>query len=203
MSSWYRVRPIDGQWPGTKTPAAERRSKWTFRAKWSDTINRLEYELAFLDASQVVIQIDVPERDIRLDGMLRATAHPSTPGVIVSFESKFGPLSYPCDSCEKWQHNVRSIALALESLRSVNRYGVAGRAEQYRGWTKLAAPGSLQTFNSIGEAKRFIDELLDHPNWNDPKAVIRKAKRAAHPDAGGTPRQFKLVVEAERLILSS
>lgn len=67
-------------------------------------------------------------------------------------------LSYPCDSCDNWQHNVRSIALALQALRAVDRYGVTRRAEQYRGWGKLPAPGEMIGFTSVAAAKEFIAE---------------------------------------------
>ena len=119
----YVIRPIEN-WPVEPTPSWDRRSRSTFKASWNRTLRLLGRELDYLDAERVVFQIDVEERHIRIDGMLYARAMPASPRVIISFDSKHGPLSYPCDSCEYWQHNIRSIALALEALRSVDRYGV-------------------------------------------------------------------------------
>lgn len=42
-----------------------------------------------------------------------------------------GHLSYPCDTFTTLQDNLRVIALALEALRMVDRYGVTRRGEQY------------------------------------------------------------------------
>ena len=113
----YQFRPIE-KWPVEKTPASKRRSRHAFRASWSDTSKLLHRELDHLVAKSVVIQCDLKngERDIRNDGMLRSSAILNSPGVILSFDSIHGPLSYPCDSCLDWRHNVRSIALALQAF---------------------------------------------------------------------------------------
>lgn len=197
----YQFRKLES-WPGKKTPDHERRSKWTFKAKWQSTLDLLAKELLFLDCRNVVIQAYVDDHQIRNDGMLRSGASPRFPGVILSFDSKHGPLSYPCDTCENWQHNVRSIALALQALRSVDRYGVTRRAEQYKGWGKLPAPGQLTKFESTQAAKEFILDVLgcepdSRPEW---PTAIRNAKAIAHPDQGGNARQFKMVCEAEQMI---
>ena len=200
--SWYRFRPVE-HWPVEPTPDRERRAA-PFKAGWRDTIRLLEDELAWLDASNVVLQCYAKngDADIRMDGQLRASATVTRPGVIISFDSKHGPLSYPCDSCRHWQHNVRSIALALKALRAVDRYGVTGRAEQYRGWTKIAQPCEMQGFNTVSDAWEFINDLLDGQFSDENDSVkIRRALAIAHPDQGGTTKRFKLASAARDKIL--
>ena len=75
-----------------------------------------------------------------------ADTRADTPRVVVSFDSCHGPLRYQCDrftttraGTKAWHANVRAIALGLEALRKVDRYGIAGSGEQYRGWTALPA----------------------------------------------------------------
>ncbi|MDQ2624973.1 MAG: hypothetical protein M3Y20_07420 [Actinomycetota bacterium] len=141
----YTTRPLSG-WDGPRTPAGQRRSRWTFKASWSDTLDLLERELRHLDACDVVLEADFREQDLRLDGMPRASARqPEDPAVKISFTSKHGPLVYASDSCAFWQHNVRSIALGLEALRAVDRYGITRRAEQYSGWRQLGSGSSIVT----------------------------------------------------------
>ena len=196
----YQFRPIE-QWPGERTRHPKRSR---FRTLWSETLQLLERELRQLSARRIVIQADVDEGDVRLDGMLRANARPRSAAVILSFESKHGPLSYPCDTFDDWQDNVRAIAMSLEALRSVERYGVTRRAEQYRGWQSLPPPNGDHW--TVDDARRFIESVLGNGrlDWGrEPyqSNAIRNAEFKTHPDRGGNPDEFKKVQRARELIL--
>lgn len=201
-----RFRPL-GVWPYPET--SPRRSRYTFKASWSDTLGRLERELVHLHATNVILQADFFEDDIRLDGWPRANARtPRHPGVIVNFQSDHGPLRYATDAHELWQHNVRAIALGLEALRAVDRYGVTRSGEQYRGWTAL--PASDDAHDDLETAAALVLGLsgYDHDYGvedviSDPAArgtVIRAALRRSHPDGGGDTATFELVQRARRLL---
>lgn len=200
----YQFRPIE-QWPGKRT-RSPRRSQ--FSASWSKTTDLLETELAHLRARNIVIQADCDESQIRLDGMLRASARMNGQGIILSFDSHHGPLSYPCDRFDRWQDNVRAIALALEALRKVDRYGVTQNAEQYKGWAKLPPPAASSfDIETVEEARAVILRAagVDKVIWSDPwqANAVRLAKRKTHPDHGGDAAEFKRVCRAEELILGS
>lgn len=64
--------------------------------------------------------------------------HGGAPEAMVAINAATDPsakrLIYATDCCVFWQHNVRSIALGLESLRAVDRYGITRRGEQYAGF---------------------------------------------------------------------
>ena len=144
----WEIRPL-GHWTDRET--LDRQSSGVFRATWDTTLELLASETSQLGADLVVIQVDVDQADLRRDGMLKSRARVGHPGAGVSFTSDHGPLRYATDQYEQrssgalpgWQANVRAIALALESLRAVDRYGVSRRGEQYRGWTAIgsASPG--------------------------------------------------------------
>ncbi len=53
-------------------------------------------------------------------------------------------LVYATDCCDFWQHNVRSIALGLEALRAVDRYGISRRGEQYAGFRAALTSGGAR-----------------------------------------------------------
>jgi len=174
-------RPID-QWPQPPTKA-RRRSQ--FKAGYSSTLELLDRELGHLNARRVVVQLHLEEREIRLDGMPRANTRPSSPGVILSFESKHGPLRYLTDVFDRWEDNLRAIALGLEALRKVDRYGITRRGEQYTGWRAIEGGGSSES-----GARALLDSY----------GGLKAALRATHPDRGGDVEEFRRVQEAREVL---
>lgn len=228
-------RPIGTDWPGKRTPADDRAySRFRRHGQWDTETNRyigrgdipwpatlllLERELNQLGADSVVFQIDLRESDIRLDGLPRADARPTDPAVIISFKSKHGPLRYFCDQFRGWQDNVRAIALGLEALRKVERYGITHRGEQYAGWKQLGpssgvVEGVVRHFADVREAARFIleksvgpvdgdsliDILLKDKRYRNEKFL--QAAQVLHPDKGGSRAEWDSLTEARRMVES-
>jgi hypothetical protein len=197
----YEIRPLPA-W--TDPVTSNRRGSHTFRASWSDTLDLLGYETEKLGAPLVVIQVDASEADIRRDGMLRARAKVGHPGVVVSFESKYGPLRYATDAYEQqystempgWQANIRAVALAMQALRAVDRYGVTKRGEQYVGWRAIAAP--IDGFASADDAMRWMRAKAG-PDV-DEGSLYRVLAKRLHPDVGGDPDDWRRLDEARRLL---
>lgn len=197
-------RPIE-QWPGAFTPARERKSAH-FTEEWAKVTADLERELEWLGSHEVVVQLACDESAMRLDGGLRAGANPSHPGVIVSFESKHGPLRYHCDQYDRWRGNLRAISLTLTALRAINRYGAAKANEQYRGWNALP-PGGIAVGPAMtkDEAERFLIEMAGGNDDGESRSYQDLWRRAAtrhHPDKGGDPAVFRRLTEARDLLVA-
>lgn len=204
-------RPIGvGDWPGQMT--AERAVS-PFTASWSDTQELLARELRLLGADDVVVQVAVAELNLRRDGLPRAHAKTDHPGVILAFDTAdVGAQRYAADLYDRryakgpegWQHNVRAIALGLQALRAVSRYGIVRDGEQYRGFTAIG-PGAAASPDghrsptgglTARDAAEFVatwggDELgaaaahvavavLDDAEVR--KTLYRRAARRLHPD---------------------
>lgn len=190
-------RPLS-DWPGQRTAERDRRRS-PFSAKWSTTIDELDREVHHLGARDVVIEIGLDERHIRNDGLPRANApQPVDPGVIVSLpRTAHGPLRYSCDAFTRWQDNLRAIVLGLESLRRVERYGIAKRGEQYAGWKQLAEA----TLSRDQARERLMRVLAEHHSpltavvglveADYDRACAKRALHLAHPDRGGDPDVFR------------
>jgi hypothetical protein len=133
-------------WPGKLTT---NRRRAPFRASYGKTLDLLERELAHLGAKTVILQVALQRADIRLDGRPRSGAKAAHPGVVMTFQSKHGPLSYPCDRFDAWEDNIRAIALSLEHLRAVDRYGVTGNGQQYRRRPKRKSYWILSAANAL------------------------------------------------------
>lgn len=193
----YQFRPLGAWLEGDTYP---RRSRYAFKAKWSSTLILLDRELGHLNAERVVVQADFREQDLRLDGMPRSSARtPQHPGVRLSFASKHGSLTYATDAYEVWEHNVRAIALGLEALRAVDRYGVTRRGEQYTGWKALSAGASDM---SESEALTVLHRHAPERKHNEPLPdLFRWAKAGAHPDRhGGDHSHWEQVEQAGRVL---
>lgn len=187
----YTFRALEA-WP--YAPTRSRRSRYAFKAPWSSTLALLERELRILGAAECVIAAGFRERDLRLDGMPRSDARaPAHPGIIIAFAATGlagrPRLEYGTDSCEFWEHNVRSIALGLEALRAVDRFGISRRGEQYAGFRELTTGADDQP--TITRGRKLIREA----------GGVRAAKRATHPDSKNGDRvDFESVIMAERAI---
>lgn len=192
----YAVRPLsDRTWlrPGNS------RKPTRFSASWKETEQLLLTEVAHLRGRELVIEVDVREQDLRLDGTLRANAREATtPAVVLAFNSeKHGPMLHRCDRFfapyrgqgPDWQHNVRAIALTLEALRAVDRYGATETGQQYAGFKALptgrAMPASHMTYSqAITVLAQVVGIPAEHLNTEEDslRSTWRRARREAHPD---------------------
>lgn len=208
----FETRPL-GRWTDPET--LDRKSTGVFRATWDSTLELLGSEAEQLGAGLVVVQIDVEDGDLRRDGALKARARVGHPGAVVSFESQYGPLRYATDVYEQqwtgsmpgWQANVRAIALALQALRAVDRYGVTRRGEQYKGWTAIASasPGR-GPFTTEDEARQWMRgaadiEGISRASWTTLDDLYKKLAVLMHPDMpAGSPERWERLDAAAKLL---
>lgn len=181
------LRPIS-TWPGAATPV---RSRSNFSAPWADTLQLLNRELRYLGVgarpADTVLEIALREQDFRIDGLPRANARPEHPGVILNITTaNKGHLRFPCDRFKDWHDNLRAIALALEALRKVDRYGVTQHGEQYAGWRAIESAGTGSSM-SAEAAERVVRRVAGDFN-GDLVKVVRLARARAHPDRNGGSR---------------
>lgn len=157
------------------------------------------------------------------DGGIRADAKVTHPGVLITFDGPAGPMRFATDRFDRgsrwlpeskrnetmpaWQMNVRAIALSLEALRKVDRYGVTSKNEQYRGFTAIGSgiemPAVQMSEMEALEFLRIHAEWSYGPDYDDHEDIERAYRQAAkrlHPDAGGSTADFKRLQEAKRVL---
>lgn len=216
-------RPIE-QWPEGWQDADRDKTRLPppFSAPYSDTLNILDRELLPLGTTDVFAQ--VATNRIRQDGGIYHDAKITHPGVILTIDTRdHGTLVYATDRFNArwsgqvgWQMNLRAIALGLEALRKVTRYGIADQGQQYAGYkaigagielhaappTPHAAARTLLTLSrtdpAVLEDLAFLQSIFDNP------AVIADLYRVAagytHPDYGGDPELFRQATEARDIL---
>lgn len=207
------VAAVINEWPGVLRRQHERKRS-QFSASWTQTVNELTHEIDAVHARSAVLGLAVTPQELRQDNWIRASARPQHPGVILEFDLPNGEhVAFPCDTYYTWQDNVRAIALTLRALRTVERYGVTTRGEQYVGFQALPA-GPSSDFDNADQAARWMvaqargeshdsDGSIARRVLADPdegKKLYREAARNLHPDSGGSTSGFQRLQEAWGLI---
>lgn len=167
-----------------------------FTGSWTSTVGMLHRELHAHGARRgsTIMEIDLRDQDFRLDGLPRGDRTAKSPGIVLSFQATAvtgsPQLRYEIATFRDWRDNVRAIALALQALRAVDRYGVTRRGEQYAGWKQIEA--------GIGEgnAQRGRELIAD-------AGGLTAALKLAHPDHGGSDGDFRDVIAARNAMAAT
>jgi hypothetical protein len=202
------TRSIDS-WVGAKTDPRNR-ERSPYGATWTRTQTDLDRELRHLSARDVVMGIDLEPAQIRLDGRPRAGSSVPPP-IVLTFDSRVGPMRLQCDRFDHWQTNVRAIGLTLQRLRLVDEGGVTKNGEQYRGFGALppGAPLAMPAAMTLPDAKLTMLGLSGLPlnttfeSIEVVEAAFRSAAKQHHPDAGGDPARFRRLVDARDTLLKA
>lgn len=198
--TFYQHKAIDlDEWPRKRASSFERSP---FETRFSETAKLLEREIGYLRPriGSVIVRSFHRPSEIRKDGMLRAeTRMPDYPGVIVEFDShdlkqkKYVKIQFICDKFKDWKSNIRAIALGMEALRKVERYGITSAQEQYEGFKAKALPPRIEPGTSMtaADAIAFIlhktgGEGGDITAYHDLDSFYKKAAQTCHPDRGGS-----------------
>ncbi|HRN83247.1 MAG TPA: DnaJ domain-containing protein [Hyphomicrobium sp.] len=174
MTQAYPLAWPDG-WP--RTPEQKRRRNSPFKVESNKCREDLMFELRLLGAQNVLVSSDIP---IRVDGTPYADAARRiirNPGVAVYFTPNGKQMVMARDKYERVEDNLRSIGLAIEAIRAVERHGGAAMMERaFAGFAALPAPRS--PFEILG--------VSPSASIADIERAFRAAARKAHPDAGGS-----------------
>lgn len=204
MSEVILFRPLRA-WPYRPTPAFQR-EKWPSKVTLSKAMDSLKQQLRLLGCDRTAyIECDVEERHIRQDGQLYASARAASPGVIVSAKHRrLGHLRWANDHYASMEENVRAVALTIQNLRAIDRYGCVRDNEQFTGFKALpektsqtlsrdAAIGILARHAGVHvSADATADQLLH---------VYRAARSRTHPDRnGGQQAEFDAVQAAASVL---
>lgn len=200
-----RFVPI-ATWPRQPRPDHER-TRAPFKRAHNARLKHLWSELAKIGAENVLIQLHLKRDQIRQDGWPYEKARPTSPGVILTFERRRDgqqprTFTLPCDTYDDWSANLYAIALSLEALRAVDRYGVTTGTEQYEGFRQIAAGPALDAAWARAIIARYSDMPLTKDTPADKlRSAIRKAAAATHTDRQtGDTEAFLDVIRAREIL---
>jgi hypothetical protein len=163
----------------------------------ADGVDRVlaELERMGVDRQDVIVSTNVRTR---LDGMPRSGERdPDDPGAAVYWKAAGDPMR--CMAVDRYTtvaDNLAAIAATLDAMRAIERHG--GAEIINRAFTGFAALPETTTkpwrkvlgfTDSDGKCNRTI-------SLEEVKVRYREMVRTAHPDAGGTPEEFRQITEA-------
>lgn len=197
-ASAYPLSWPDG-WP--RTPASAREdSRLRFKGRGNQPVTletarkALCNELAKLRASAVVISTNLP---LRNDGFPRAEAarlRLDDPGAAIYFTLKKRPMVMACDRYDAPSANLRSVGLAIEAMRQLERHG--GGAMMERAFAGFAAlPPPLDCWRILGLSPGSDRATVEHQ--------YRMLARDHHPDRGGSSARMAEINQARDMALKS
>jgi hypothetical protein len=212
-------RPIDA-WPDGWRDIDRPRVDSPFRTGYTQTISELRYELAAHDATHAHVQLALTSADLRQDGMLRARATVTHPGVILTVVSPHRTIVLGTDRFvsgwrlgEDWHYNLRACLLGLIDLRTMERYGLNGGDAQYAGFAALGAGGpqalgagmtASEAWSVLVQAAGWADQGARSMTPNEIQAAYRDAARHLHPDiSDGDAAQMAEVNRARDVLVAA
>lgn len=132
-----------------------------------------------MGARNVVISSNVPLRQDGLPYASETKRRYDDPGVAVYFTLKGKSLSMARDIYTTPWENIRSLILAIEAIRSIERHGGSVMMERaFAGFAAIAPPDWKKLWREVFGVK---------PDWRgDITALYREKAKSRHPDAGGS-----------------
>jgi hypothetical protein len=106
--------------------------------------------------------------------------NPKDSGVCAYFEFDGVQFAIPCDRWQKIEHNVKAIALTVEAMRGMERWGAKHMIKaMFSGFKALPAPNTKRGWREV----LGVGALM---RSDDIKAMYRARAKECHPDNGGS-----------------
>jgi hypothetical protein len=167
------------QWPLSQ-PATKNRERGPFKSTQSRSFERLRAEIGRLGAAEPQITCNLP---INSRGIFFVDeGRMDFPGVAVYFKMRGQKLCFACDRYRDVGHNAHAIALTIEAIRGIDRWGSSQMRDQaFTGFAALPPPAPPRI-----SPWRVALRLGSGPvTLEDVKKRHRELAFEAHPDRGG------------------
>lgn len=166
----YKMADGSGRFTRTKYDGSR---GWTF----ADARDRLIDEVLKLGGRNVVLSTNFP---LRRDGLPAArTGRISDEGVAIYFMLNGRQMAMASDRFTRAEHNMRSLTLAIEAMRQLERHGGGVMMERaFEGFAALPAPGATPWWQTLQVTPDATREEIN--------ASFRRLAAERHPDRGGS-----------------
>ena len=131
------------KWPqGTPRNYSPKASAFRNRS-WEAGIKEVRAELGRLGATDVTISMNIRMKSEATP--YAGQVHPKDRGIAVYFKLKGEFRCLPCDKFATMGDNFHAIALTIEAMRALDRYGVGKSQQSFDGFKALPAVASSES----------------------------------------------------------
>ena len=178
MSDHITAYPL--QWPpGWPTTESTRREAGVFKTELPAALSNLRKEVERLGGKTLVLSSNYT---------LGAT-NPAEPGVVAYFTWQDLNVAIPCDRWRRLEHNVQAIALTIEAMRGMERWGAKHMIKAlFTGFKALPAPSESPWWQTLGVKADATPAKV--------REAFHVLAKKHHPDAGGDPELFRRISAA-------
>lgn len=173
-------------WPKTE-PAKKENGK--FKQSLAGALNNLKTECARLGGKNLVLSSNYTLGNER----------PAESGVVAYFQLNEQAIAIPCDRWRLVEHNVQAIALTIEAMRGMERWGAKHMiTAMFTGFKALPHKASGENpLVTLG-----LDATKSYTEAEITAAYKQRAK-TEHPDAGGSNERWAKLREAHDLAMAT
>lgn len=186
------VRAYPLQWPKgwPRTEKAKREPSHRFKkVTLAGALSGLQEEVRRLGGKDLILS----------SNYTLGSTNPIEGGVVAYFSYEERQVAIPCDRWDKIEGNVRAIALTIEAMRGMERWGAKSMiAAMFQGFTALNERTGKSHWDILG----LKPEPL--PTEKQVMDAYRKLAQTAHPDKeGGSHEAFAELGTAKDIALAS
>lgn len=171
------------QWPkGWPSTEQEKQESAKFKTELNTALNNLRRQVELLGGKSLVLSSNCTLGD----------ENPDKCGVVAYFTWNELQVAIPCDRWDRVRHNVQAIALTIEAMRGMERWGAKNMIKaMFTGFKAIPEKtGGVSWWDTLGISSKATEDQI-----ND---AYRALAKKLHPDKGGSHEEFSQLNEAYR-----
>jgi hypothetical protein len=183
QNSMGEAFPLD--WP-QGYPRTKARRRAIYKATVAKARDQIIDELRLMGIGDwnIIISSNAPVSS-RTMQMLAMRSEPADPGVAVYFRKQGKPFVFACDKWDRLADNLRAIAMTIEAMRGLDRWGCSEMLERvFQGFSALPPPAEMP--KNVASTWWDVLEVDQRDSLDSIETMYRAKMRKAHPDQGGT-----------------